>query len=111
MAERGADPRNATPYLWEIAWSRGWELPPPPFMSAFGLVLFALVAFPALALSIWLLSLLRSPGGRIPFVFAGWVAVAAGLFGAVATPLYFRRMAKRYGLKKWSTFVGVPQRT
>ena len=112
MAESGAQPNSAVPSLWEFAWSRGLELPPPPFMGGATLALFAGIAFPALALALWLLTLLRPRHHtHIPFAFAAWVAAAVGVFGAIAVPLYYQRMAKQYGLSQWSTFTGVRQRT
>jgi hypothetical protein len=111
MAEAGADPSAAVPWLWELAWSRGWKLPPPPFMSGLGLVFFGALAYPTLALLLWLLLTVLRPMHGVPFIFAAWVAVLASLSGAIATPIYARRMAKQYGLVRWSTFAGVRQRT
>lgn len=112
MAESGADPRVAVPPFWEFAWSRGWELAPPPFMSCFGLAFFAALAFPALAFGLWLLFTLHPRyHSHMPFTFAAWIAAGLGLFGVIAFPLYYKRMAKRYGLSRWSTFVGARQRT
>lgn len=110
MANAGADLNAAAPSLWEYAWKRGWEIPPPPFMSSLGLALFAALAYPALALLLWLLLTVLRPMHGIPFTFAAWIAVLAGLFGAVVAPLSSRRMAKKYGLVQWSTFSGVRQR-
>ncbi|TZF83515.1 DUF6404 family protein [Cognatilysobacter lacus] len=110
MAASGADPNTAAPYLWQLAWARGWKIPPPPFMSGLALALFAAVAYPALAFFLWLLTFVY-PNHRVPFVFAAWVAASAGVFGVVATPIYFHHMAKQYGLVHWSTFAGVRQRT
>lgn len=110
MAEAGADLNAAAPALWEFAWSRGWEVPPPPFMSGPGLVLFGAIAYPALALLLWLVFTVLRPMHGVPFSFAMWVAVAAGLFGAIATPMFCRRMARKYGLVHWSTFRGIRQR-
>ena len=111
LAAAGADPRAAVPWLWEFAWSHGWELPPPPFMSGLVLAFFAALAYPTLALLLWLILTVLRPMREIPFNFAIWVAVLVGLFGAIATPIYYRRMAKRHGLVRWSTFAGVRQRT
>lgn len=111
MAEAGADLNAAVPVPWEFAWSHGWELAPPPFMSGLGLAFFAALAYPALALLLWLLLTVLRPMHHVPFTFATWAAVLAGLFGAIATPIYFRRMAKQYGLVQWSSFAGVRQRT
>ena len=112
MAASGADVNAAVPYLWELAWSLGWKLPPPPFMSSLGLVFFAALVFPVLAFGLWLLLILLRPARHsyIPFTFATWVAVALGLYGVIVMPIYFRRMAKRYGLVHWSSFRGVRQR-
>ncbi|MGY3265583.1 thiol:disulfide interchange protein [Lysobacter sp. HA35] len=74
------------------------------------MVLFAAVAFPVLALFIWLITMFR-PHSHMPFHIAVWLAAAAGAVGVIATPIYFHRMAKRYGLANWSTFRGVRQRT
>jgi hypothetical protein len=111
MADAGADLSAAVPWLWEFAWSHGWELPPPPFMSGLGLAFFAALAYPTLVLLLWLLLTVLYSLQPIPFTFATWLAVLAGLFGAIRTPIYFRRMAKQYGLVQWSTFAGVRQRT
>ena len=50
MAASGADMYDAVPYLWELAWSRGGELPPPHLMSVLDLAFFAVFAFPAFVL-------------------------------------------------------------
>ncbi|MGY4517104.1 DUF6404 family protein [Lysobacter sp. HA18] len=109
MVASGADPDAAAPYLWQLAWARGWEIPPPPFMSVLALAAFAAVAYPALAFFLWLLTFVY-PNHRVPFAYAACVAVGIGVFGVIGTPIYFHRMAKQYGLGHWSTFVGVRQR-
>jgi hypothetical protein len=111
MADAGADLNAAVPFLWEFAWSHGWELPPPPFMSGLGLAFFAALAYPTLALLLWLLLTVLRPMNGVPFAFAAWAAVFVGLYGAIATAVSCRRMAKKYGLVQWSTFTGVRQRT
>lgn len=111
MAEAGADLNTAVPALWEFAWSHGWELPPPAFMSGFGLAAFAALAYPTLVLLLWLLLTGLRAMHAVPFTFAAWAAVLAGLFGAIAAPVSCRRMAKKYGLVEWSTFAGKRQRT
>ena len=108
MVASGADLNAAAPYFWQLAWARGWEIPPPPFMSGLALALFAAVAYPALALFLWLLTFVY-PNHHVPFTFAAWVGFGIGVFGVIGTPIYFHRMAKKYGLVKWSTFVGVRQ--
>ena len=111
MAEAGADVNATVPFLWEFAWSHGWELPPPPFMSRFGLAFFAALAYPTLVLLLWLLLTVLRPMYYELFTFATWAAVLAGLLGAIATPIYFGRVAKQYGLVHWATFSGVRQRS
>lgn len=112
MTESGASLRAAVPSLWAFAWSLGLELPPPPFMSSLGLVLFSAMVFPLLALAFWLITECR-PRRRvhIPFSVAAWFALAAGVCGCVLLPIYYRRMAQQYGLVQWSTFTGARQRT
>ena len=109
MAEAGADLNTAVPSLWEFAWSRGWEIPPPPFMNGLGLAILAALAYPALVLLLWLLLTALRPMHAGLFTFAIWVAVFAGVFGAITTPISCRRTAKKYGLTDWSTFTGARQ--
>lgn len=111
MTEAGADLNSAVPSLWEFAWKYGWELPPPAFMSGFTLAFFAALAYPTLVFLLWLiLTVLRTMHG-VPFMFATWAAVLAGLVGAIVAPVSCRRMAKKYGLVEWSTFAGKRQRS
>jgi hypothetical protein len=109
MTESGADLNVAVPWLWEFAWSHGWELPPPPFMSGLTLFLLAALGYPALVLLVWLVLTVLRPLDGISFTFATWAALLAGLIGAIAAPRSCRRMAKKYGLVQWSTFAGVRQ--
>jgi len=109
MTDAGADLNAAVPWFWEFAWSHGWEVPPPPFMNGFALTVLAALGYPTLVLLLWLLLTVLRPRNGVPFTFATWAAVLAGLFGAIAAPLSCRRMAKKYGLVQWSTFAGVRQ--
>lgn len=111
MAESGAAPGTAVPFLWEFAWSRGWELPPPPFISGLVLAFIGAFSYAALVLGLWLLFSLRPRHhSHAPVIFAASIAAVFALFGAISMPIYYRGMAKRYGLSRWSTFAGTRQR-
>jgi len=111
MAEAGADLNGAFPWLWEFAWSHGWELRPPPFMNGLGLAFVAALAYPTLVFLVWLVFTFLRPMNGISFAFAAWAAVLAGVFAAIVAPIHYRRMAKKYGLLHWSTFAGARQHT
>lgn len=99
----------AVPPLWEFLWARGIEVPPPPFMGPLVLGLCGAVLGPALALGVWVLGALRPRRYHSPWHVALWMALAGGMAGLLFVPIYYRRMARRFGLARWSSFVGVRQ--
>jgi hypothetical protein len=116
MAAAGARMDAAAPPFWEAMWARGIELPPPPFLGAVVLGAFGALSMAAIPAVLWLFSffLARGPsigGHSVPWLWVAWLAAAAGLFGLVAIPAYYRGMARRYGLVRWASFAGVRQRT
>lgn len=115
MATEGARMDAVAPPLWEVMWAHGIELPPPPFLSPVILGAFGALSMAAIPGVLWLFSVFRAQLDPIirhsmPWSWAAWLVAAAGLFGLVAIPIYYHRMAKRYGLVRWVTFAGVRQR-
>jgi hypothetical protein len=111
MAAEGAQMDAAAPPVWEMLWSWGIEVPPPPFVHPILLGLVGALLLPIIPFVLWLVNLLRVERRRIPWSFAAACMVAVSVFGLFAFPIYYHRMARRHGLVRWSTFRGVRQRT
>jgi len=110
MAAQGVGKRSAAPPLWQWMWSLGIECPPPPFMNAVALGLFLGAALSVIPPVLWAYSYFRHPlwhhlGTRELW----WFMLGCFAFGALVGPFYYRRMARRHGLRSWSSFRGVRQ--
>jgi hypothetical protein len=113
MATKGVDPKISVPVIWEFLWRQGFEIPPPPFINPFVMALAFIPVGLAFPLALGALFVMRGAGH--PFYFPPWkvveaMMIASALAIGLGTPLYYRGMARRYGLGSWSTFIGHRQR-
>lgn len=109
MAGEGARMDAAAPPLWELLWARGIALPPPPFLGVLPMALISAASLATIPLMLWLLGHFGARRHQVPWSFAVWLVAAAALLGLVGAPIYYRRMARQYGLVSWPTFRGVRQ--
>ena len=107
MVTRRVGASTAAPPLWQLCWSLGLEIPPPLFMGAISLFLFAGTSFGILfGFGAWVLG---NRGARsMPLSEAGWVALVTGAAFGIAIAWYCRRLARQQQLGSWSAFGTAP---
>lgn len=115
MAGTGVPRTNYAPPLWTGLWSMGVYLPPPPFLRAPAMIGLSAFLGALLVLVLWaafgVMALARPVTRPVPtLAMLWWGAAISASFMAIATPIYYRRMARRHGLANWPTFSGTPQR-
>lgn len=109
LAAEGTPPQHAVPPVWSLLWASGIELPPPPFLGALPLALMYAPMFASIPIVLWVFDHLRFHRHHLPWSWVLWLMAAAALAGAIGPPMFYRRMARRYGLLRWSTFYGLRQ--
>jgi len=116
MDSRGVPRTYAAPPIWTRLWAMGIYLPPPPFLALPVLIIVSALLGALMILVLWvafgIMALLRPITHPHPPTLAmlRWAAPITAAFTAIANPIYYRRMARQYGLATWSTFAGVRQR-
>ena len=103
MAANGVSESAAFPPAWNMLWSMGVKLPPPPFLGFIPLVLISGGFFgPLVGIGAWLLG---NRGVReMPVNDALWVALFTGAAFGVMMAAYYRRMARKHRLGSWAAF-------
>lgn len=110
MTTRRVGTFTASPPIWQLIWSLGWEIPPPLFMSLPALFVFTVTTFGVLfGFSAWALG--NRGASSMPLSEAGWVALVAGAAFGLAMTWYFRRLARQQALGSWSAFGSARVRT
>lgn len=110
MAARGVGEATAFPPAWQMLWSMGVELPPPPFMGFVPLALIAGGLFgPLFAFAVWLLGN-RGVREMAPNE-ALWVALVTGAAFGLAMAAYYRHLSRKHRLGSWAAFPATGPRT
>ena len=110
MAVRGVGESTAAPPLWNLLWSCGLHVPPPPFMSFVSLFMLTGALFGPLfaagALIIGNRGLRTMSLGE-----AGVLALIAGAVFGLAMASYYRHLGHKHRLGSWSAFTASRVRT
>jgi hypothetical protein len=103
MAAQGVGESTAFPPAWNLLWSLGIKVPPPPFLGFVSLTLVAGVLFgPLFGLGAWLLG---NRGLRdMPAQEALWVALVTGAVFGLIMAAYYRHLARKHRLGSWAAF-------
>ncbi len=114
MLAQGIDKRLFAPAVWRVCWSLGIYLLPPPFMGVLSLALVSIIFGVPVGGVAWIvifLDVLTWPNFHAPVTLVPlwWSIALASILMAVGNWIYYRRMARSYGLESWSTFSGVRQ--
>ena len=114
MLAQGIDKWLFAPAAWRVSWSLGIYLPPPPFMSVLSLAVVSIIFGVPVGGVAWIVIFLDVrdwPNFHVPvsLVLLWWSIAFASMLMAAGNLIYYRRMARRYGLGPWSTFTGVRQ--
>ncbi|WP_308366715.1 MULTISPECIES: DUF6404 family protein [unclassified Microbulbifer] len=110
MAAVGVGEATAFPPAWNLLWSLGAKVPPPPFLGFVPLVLISGGFFgPLFGLGAWLLG---NRGLReMPASEALWVALITGVAFGLAMAAYYRHLARKHRLGSWAAFSATRLRT
>ena len=110
MAANGVGESAAFPPAWNLLWSVGIKIPPPPFLGFVSLVLISGGFFgPVFGIGAWLLG---NRGVReMPANEALWVALITGVAFGVVMAAYYRHMARKHQLASWAAFSSTARRT
>jgi len=110
MMSRGVGVATAFPPAWQMLWSIGIKLPPPPFLGFASLALVAGGIFgPLFGFSVWLLG---NRGVReMTANEALWVAFITGAAFGLAMAAYYRHLARKHRLGSWAAFAASGRRT
>ena len=103
MAANGVAESTAFPPAWNLLWSMGVKVPPPPFLGFVPLVLISGSLFgPLFGIGAWLLG---NRGVREMSVDKGlWVALITGVAFGLIMAAYYRHLARRHQLGSWAAF-------
>jgi hypothetical protein len=109
MVANGVGEATAFPPAWQLLWSVGLEIPPPPFLGFVSLALIAGGFFgPMFGLGAWLLG--NRGVQEMPVTEALWVVLITGAAFGLIMATYYRRMARRHRLGPWAAFPARPGR-
>ena len=103
MAANGVGESTAFPPAWNMLWSIGLKVPPPPFLGFVSLALISGALFgPMFGIGVFLLG---NRGFRDMSVNeALWVALITGAIFGFIMAAYYRRLARKHRLSSWAAF-------
>ncbi len=103
MAANGVGESTAFPPAWNMLWSIGVKIPPPPFLGFVPLALISGGLFgPMFGVGAWFLG---NRGVReMPVNEALWVALITGAVFGLIMAAYYRHLARKHRLGSWAAF-------